>query len=155
MREAIEVITQKVTIDNVGERETEEKLFLIREKIESGHISSHIQKELTSKLKNIGILEKPVAVRSSATAEDTTGASFAGIHESFLNVRGMDNILSSIKGCYASLWTVRAIAYRRKMDIKDKEVIPAVVIMEMDGECAGCRCSLYLRPADWPGRYRS
>ena len=138
LREAIKVITQKVTIDNVGERETEEKLFLIREKIEAGHISSHIQKELTSKLKNIGILEKPIAVRSSATAEDAAGASFAGIHESFLNVRGMDNILSSIKGCYASLWTVRAVAYRRKMNIRDDEVIPAVVIMEMvEAEAAG------------------
>ena len=94
MREAIEVITQKVTIDNVGERETEEKLFLIREKIEAGHISSHIQEELTSKLKNIGILEK-LDVRSSATAEDAAGVSFAGIHESFLNIRRMDNNLSN------------------------------------------------------------
>ena len=138
LREAIEVFSQKVTINNIGERELEEKLFLIREKIKVGRISTYIQEEMTSILKNIGILEKPVAVRSSATAEDTAGASFAGIHESFLNVRGMDNILSSIKGCYASLWTVRAVAYRRKMNIRVEEVIPAVVIMEMvEAEAGG------------------
>ena len=148
LREAIEVITQKVTIDNVGERETEEKLFLIREKIKVGRISPYIQEEMTSSLKNIGILEKPVAVRSSATAEDAAGASFAGIHESFLNVRGMDNILSAIKGCYASLWSVRAVAYRRKMDIKDKEVIPAVVVMEMaEAKAAGVAFTAIPGPA--------
>ena len=129
---------QSATIGNIGEKGIEEKLFLIREKIKAGRISLHIQEELISKLKNIGILDKPMAVRSSATAEDTSGASFAGIHESFLNVRGLDNILSAIKGCYASLWTPRAVAYRRKMNIRDNEVIPAVVIMEMvDAVAAG------------------
>ena len=138
LREAIKVIMQKVTIDNVGERETEEKLSRLREKIKAGRIPLHIQEELISKLKNTGILEKSLAVRSSATAEDTAGASFAGIHESFLNVRGIDNILFAIKECYASLWTVRAAAYRRKMKIRDDEVIPAVVIMEMvEAEAAG------------------
>ncbi|MHB8126560.1 MAG: PEP/pyruvate-binding domain-containing protein [Desulfitobacteriaceae bacterium] len=48
-------------------------------------------------------LERPVAVRSSAIAEDSDKASFAGIHESFLNVRNMDNILTAIKGCIKTL----------------------------------------------------
>lgn len=136
--EATEKIAQSVSIGNIGEREIEEKLFLIREKIKAGIISPHIKEELASKLKDIGILKKPLAVRSSATAEDASGTSFAGIHESFLNVRGMDNILYTIKGCYASLWTPRAVAYRRKMDVKDGKVIPAVVIMEMvEAKAAG------------------
>ncbi|SFG93266.1 pyruvate, water dikinase [Desulfotomaculum arcticum] len=129
--ETVGNIAQSITIGNIGEKGTEEKLFLIREKIKAGHISQYMLEELTSKLKNTGILKKPLAVRSSATAEDTAGASFAGIHESFLNVRGLDNVLSAIKGCYASLWTPRAVAYRRKMNVKDDEVFPAVVIMEM------------------------
>ncbi len=138
LREATEEITKSVTVGNIGEREIEEKLFQIREKIKVGCISPHIKKELISKLKNTGILEKPLAVRSSATAEDSGKASFAGVHESFLNVRGMDNILTAIKGCYASLWTLRAVAYRRKMNIGDNEVIAAVVIMEMvDAVAAG------------------
>jgi pyruvate,water dikinase len=134
----IEDIAQSVIAGNVGEREIEEKLFQIREKFRVGRISSPVQEELVSKLKNTGILEKPLAVRSSATAEDSSKASFAGVHESFLNVRGIENILSCIKKCYASLWTPRAVAYRRKMNISDEQVIPAVVIMEMvEAKAAG------------------
>ncbi|MFZ5642688.1 MAG: PEP/pyruvate-binding domain-containing protein [Bacillota bacterium] len=129
--EVTEKISQSVSTGNIGERDFEEKLFLIREKIKAGSISPHILEELISKLKNIGILERPLAVRSSAITEDTSGASFAGIHDSFLNILGLDNILSAIKGCYASLWTPRAVAYRRKMNVRDDEVIPAVVVMEM------------------------
>lgn len=131
LREATKDILQSVTIGNISEKGIEDKLFLIREKIKAGYIPAHIQEKLTFGLKNNGILEKPLAVRSSATAEDASDASFAGIHDSFLNVRGLDNILSAIKGCYASLWTPRAVAYRRKMNVKDDEVIQAVVITEM------------------------
>ncbi len=131
-------ITQSVTTGNIGEKETEQKLYLLREKINAGYIPSNIRDELVSCLKTIGILGKPVAVRSSASAEDSDKASFAGIHESFLNVRGRDSILSAIKECYASLWTPRAVAYRRKMNIRDDEVIQAVVIMGMvKAEAAG------------------
>jgi len=126
-----EDIAQSVNVGNAGERAAEEKLFLIREKIKAGRVSPHIQEELFSRLKHAGILQNPLAVRSSAAAEDTAAASFAGIYESFLNVRGADNLLSAIKGCYASLWTPRAVAYRRKMNITDEQVLPAVVIMEM------------------------
>jgi pyruvate,water dikinase len=131
-------ITKSVTTGNIGEKETEQKLFLLREKIKAGHIPSNVMSELLSNLKNIGILDKPVAVRSSATAEDSGKASFAGIHESFLNIIGIDNILSAIRSCYASLWTPQAVAYRRKMNVKDMEVRQAVVIMEMvEAQAAG------------------
>ncbi len=131
-------IAQSATISNIGGKEIEQKLFLVREKIKAARIPSNVRDELESILKTINILGRPLAVRSSATAEDSGKASFAGVHESFLNVRGMDNILAAIKGCYASLWTPRAVAYRRKMNIGDDEVIPAVVIMEMvEAEAAG------------------
>ncbi|MDD2511126.1 MAG: PEP/pyruvate-binding domain-containing protein [Syntrophomonas sp.] len=127
-----------INIDNIENRETEEKLNRIRKNIEAGQIPQHIEKELISKLTDMGLLEKPLAIRSSATAEDSNQASFAGIHESYLNVKGLDNILSSIKSCYASLWTPRAVAYRRKMNIKDDEVWQAVAVMEMvEAEAAG------------------
>lgn len=136
--EAIEKITQSVNVDNIGDKDVEEEFHLIREKIKAGRISPYIQEELTAKLKKSGIIDRPLAVRSSATAEDSGKASFAGVHESFLNVRGLDNILSAIKGCYSSLWTPRAVAYRRKMNIRDGEAIPAVVIMGMvEAEAAG------------------
>ena len=129
---------RSITIDNVENKETEQKLSLIRNNIESGPIPQSIKEELISNLKTAGILDKPLAIRSSATAEDSSQASFAGIHESYLNVKGPDQILSAVKKCYASLWTSRAVAYRRKMHIKDDEVWQAVVIVEMvDAEAAG------------------
>ncbi len=136
--EDIGEITRNVTTGNVGDKRIEQKIFLLREKIKAGHIPSNVRDELESSLRTAGMLAKPVAVRSSATAEDSGKASFAGIHESFLNVRGFDNVLAAIKSCYASLWTPRAVAYRRKMNVKDDEVSQAVVIMEMiEAEAAG------------------
>ncbi len=131
-------IARNVTTGNIGDKKIEQKLFLLREKIKAGGIRSNVRDELEDKLRATGILGKPVAVRSSATAEDSGRASFAGIHESFLNVRGLDDILYAIKKCYASLWAPRAVAYRRKMNVRDDEVIPAVVIMEMvEADAAG------------------
>ena len=56
----------------------------------------------------------PVAVRSSATAEDLPGASFAGQQATSLNVRGNDELLGAVRRCWASLWSARAIAYRAR-----------------------------------------
>jgi len=56
-----------------------------------------------------------VAVRSSATAEDLPGASFAGQQETFLNIKGAENVVEAVKKCFASLFTDRAIAYRQEM----------------------------------------
>ena len=73
----------------------------------------------------------PVAVRSSATAEDLPGASFAGQQETYLNIRGVDAVLEAVKKCWASLWTARAIAYRLKNDIDQETVALAVVVQEL------------------------
>lgn len=72
--------------------------------------------------------EEPVAVRSSATAEDLPGASFAGQQESFLNVRGADAVLEAIVKCWASLWTARAISYRIRHGIDHGLVSMAVLV---------------------------
>lgn len=72
----------------------------------------------------------PVAVRSSATAEDLETASFAGQQDTFLNVQS-DELLDAIKACWASLWSERAIAYRRTQGISDEGLAMAVVIQEM------------------------
>lgn len=131
-------IADTMTINTIAEKETGEKLARLREVILQGRIPEQIRTELEAGLLTLGILDEPVAVRSSASAEDSLNASFAGIHDSFLNVQGIENIISAVKGCYASLWTERAVGYRRKMGISDSEVLPSVVIMEMvNAEASG------------------
>jgi phosphohistidine swiveling domain-containing protein len=79
-----------------------------------------------------------VAVRSSATAEDLPGASFAGQQETFLNVRGVPALLDAIRRCWASLWAARALAYRHRLRIDHRTVAMAVVVQELvPAEVAG------------------
>ena len=94
--------------------------------------------EIPPGLERLGLLDAKVAVRSSATAEDSTRASFAGIHRSFLNLSGVEAVKEAAQGCIDSLRTPEAIAYRRRMGFRDDEVQCAVVICEMvDARCAG------------------
>ncbi len=80
----------------------------------------------------------PVAVRSSATAEDLPGASFAGQQDTYLNVIGADAVLDATRRCWASLWTERAISYRATQGIDHAEVTLAVVIQRLvDADVAG------------------
>ena len=79
----------------------------------------------------------PVAVRSSATAEDLPGAAFAGQQDTYLDVTA-DELLSAISRCWASLWTDRAVAYRRRLRIDPSEISIAVVVQSMvPAEVAG------------------
>ena len=80
----------------------------------------------------------PVAVRSSATAEDLPDASFAGQQDTFLNVVGGSALLAAVRRCWASLWTDRAMAYRVHNQIDQRAVALAVVVQRMvDAETAG------------------
>jgi len=72
-----------------------------------------------------------VAVRSSATAEDSSKASFAGQQETFLNVKGKIELIEAIKKCFASLFTARSIYYRIKKGFKHEDVLIAVVVQVM------------------------
>ncbi|HBV88537.1 MAG TPA: pyruvate, phosphate dikinase [Desulfosporosinus sp.] len=124
-------ISQSVTVGNIDQAENQDRLSKLRAKIQAGLIPKPIVNELRSMLEQLGIIDRPIAVRSSASAEDSARASFAGIHESFLNVHGLESILESVKGCYASLWSNQALAYRRKLNISDDQVAAGIVIMEM------------------------
>lgn len=72
----------------------------------------------------------PVAVRSSATAEDQPGFSFAGLHDTFLNVAA-DDVPDRLVDCWSSLWTERAIAYRERNGISHDDAAIAVVVQTM------------------------
>ena len=73
----------------------------------------------------------PVAVRSSATAEDLPEMSFAGQQETYLNMHGEAMVLDAVKRCWASLWTARAIGYRARQGIAQEDVSLAVVVQEL------------------------
>jgi phosphohistidine swiveling domain-containing protein len=80
----------------------------------------------------------PVAVRSSATAEDLPEASFAGQQDTYLNVHGLTDLLAAVRDCWASLWTARAMAYRARQGIDPSTVSLAVVVQQLvDAEAAG------------------
>lgn len=79
-----------------------------------------------------------VAVRSSATAEDLPDASFAGQHESYLNIRGGDELINAVKQCFASLYTNRAIKYREDKGFDHSKIYISVGIQEMVRADKGC-----------------
>ena len=97
-----------------------------------------IAAELGTAYRQLGNGDTPVAVRSSATAEDLASASFAGQQESYLNVVGMEALAGAVTDCWASLWTARAMAYRAREGIGPDAVRLAVVVQRMvDAEAAG------------------
>ncbi len=97
-------------------------------------ISEELLAELGNAFSKLGA--KQVAVRSSSTAEDLPGFSFAGQYSSFLNVT-KDRLVESVINCWKSLWNERAIAYRKE-HFKDNEFSHAVVVQEMvDAEISG------------------
>lgn len=125
--------TQLATISGADatDPQTERLLLSLRNAIEATPLPAKVESTVGSFIEASGLLDTPLAIRSSATTEDGATTSFAGIHESFLNVNGLPAIIHAIKGCYASLWTPRAFAYRRHYGLSDGEVACAVVICAM------------------------
>ncbi|MBX3001580.1 MAG: hypothetical protein KF893_23865 [Caldilineaceae bacterium] len=104
----------------------------IRSLFGHSHMPDEIATTITDAYAALASAQGPaVAVRSSATAEDLPTASFAGQQESFLNVREADALLEAVKGCWASLWTARALAYRSRQGIEPGSVSMAVVVQTM------------------------
>ncbi|MGC9129988.1 MAG: PEP/pyruvate-binding domain-containing protein, partial [Pyrobaculum sp.] len=101
--------------------EYEKASAVIRGLIESSPLPSDLEKELVEAYKklcdDVGVPNVAVAVRSSATAEDIPEASFAGQQDTYLNVRGAENVIYYVKRVWGSLYTARALYYRDKMGI--------------------------------------
>ncbi len=109
----------------------------LRAALRSVEIPQNIREQIIAAYRLLGS-DAPVAVRSSATAEDLPGAAFAGQQDTYLNVIGPDAVLDAVRRCWASLWTDRAVAYRREREIDAREVRIAVVIQKMvDAQTAG------------------
>lgn len=102
----------------------------IRSHIESRAMPGAIAEAITDAWQALD-LDRPLAVRSSATAEDLPSASFAGQQDTWLNVVGRDALLDRVRACWASLYTDRAILYRRRNAVPHRGVAIAIVVQRM------------------------
>jgi len=110
-----------------------------RELILIGRFSTEFSEDIKKSYGSLcGSDLKAVAVRSSATAEDLPDASFAGQHETYLNIKGEDQLLEAVKKCFASLYTNRAIKYREDKGFKHHDVALSVGVQLMVRADKGC-----------------
>jgi pyruvate,water dikinase len=107
----------------------------LRRAVGRGHFPAELAAEIAKAYDDLceryGIAEVDVAVRSSATAEDLPDASFAGQQETVLNVTGHEDLLDSVRFCYTSLFTDRAIVYRARHGFDESDVSLSVTIQKM------------------------
>lgn len=128
-------------LDKTGFSNLEETGELARQMILNGKMPSDLELTILQAYKKLGgrhLIE--VAVRSSATAEDLPQASFAGQHESYLNVKGDNNLLNAVRRCFASLFTNRAIKYREDNGFDHSRIALSVGVQKMvrsDKACSG------------------
>jgi rifampicin phosphotransferase len=121
---------------NISERIAAGDAASIRADIETAPMPAELRTEIADAYAALGTV--PVAVRSSATAEDLPGAAFAGQQDTYLNVVGEAALVEAVQRCWGSLWTDRAIAYRSRMKIDSADVRIAVVLQPMiNAEVAG------------------
>src|SRR2546422_1145741 len=139
-----EVIQKTLTSSN-GPRDPkqyEEASEEIRKIIESAPMPSDIANEVRSAYRDLerktGNSQVKVAVRSSATSEDLPDASFAGQQDTFLNVKGEDQLVHYVQKCWSSLYTPRAIFYREEKGFPHEKVLISVGVQKMvDSEVSG------------------
>jgi pyruvate, water dikinase len=128
LRDRIEERLSSVDVDDTAELDsaTKEVRVMVEEEPVPEEVASEIRDaylELAGDRDN-----PPVAVRSSATAEDTEAASFAGMNETFLNVRGPDAVVDAVRRCWSSLFGARTVFYRAKQGFGQADMDIAVVV---------------------------
>jgi pyruvate,water dikinase len=101
-----------------------------QEMVRGQHLPGWIEKAIVKAYAKVceGEDGAPVAVRSSATAEDTEAASVAGMNETFLNIKGGDSVADAVRRCWASLFGARTIFYRAKQGFSQTDIDIAVVV---------------------------
>ena len=102
-----------------------------------------LRQEIASELEHFPAGQR-FAVRSSSTLEDLAEAAFAGMHQTFLNCQGVDQILNAVHACYLSLWSEEAVAYREHHHFDHGDARMAIVVQTMvDCEVAGVAFSIH------------
>ena len=140
--EKIYKIIEEKTANTDSPKQFEMTSKEVRKLIESTPIPDEMQKPIRKAYnelsKEANTAQAFVAVRSSATAEDLPGASFAGQQETYLNVRGEDELVSKTLKCWSSLFTPRAIFYRTEKGFRHEDVLISVGVQKMvDAKAAG------------------
>lgn len=122
-------------LDDTNVGEIDKASDEIRNWIEAGTISEELEDIIAENYRLLSRRARtpalPVAVRSSATAEDLPDASFAGQQDTYLWVRGIDDVLHKVRKCWSSLFTSRAISYRLRMGFDHSKVLISVAIQKM------------------------
>lgn len=112
-------------------------------------IAENIKKAYDELSEKIGQKDPFVAIRSSATAEDLPDASFAGQQESYLNIKGRDDVVAKVQECYSSLFTDRATYYRHKQNFPHEKVaLSAAVQMMVFSKASGIMFSVNVTNGD-------
>ncbi|WP_256840548.1 rifamycin-inactivating phosphotransferase [Ornithinimicrobium faecis] len=138
LTDRLDQLTALPTDDTEGTRRLSSQ---VRDLIERATVPDDLATQVHGALEGLGALtgsgvrrgqgERAYAVRSSATAEDLPTASFAGQHDSILNVTGLEAVLAAIRQCWASLFTERAVTYRHQHGFDHRAVRMGVVVQQM------------------------
>ena len=128
LRERLAALLDDLDVDDTAalDQRASEAQEMVRGQALPGWIEKAIQKAYKQVCE--GEDGAPVAVRSSATAEDTEAASFAGMNETFLNIMGGDSVADAVRRCWASLFGARTIFYRAKQGFSQTDIDIAVVV---------------------------
>jgi len=133
LRDKIETLLKELDTDDVSDLQRVGKQ--IRGHIKEADMPKELRESFVKQYEELeeklGVENPEVAVRSSATAEDLPGASFAGQQETYLNVTGKQDLIKRIKDCYASLFTNRAISYREDKGFNHFDVKLSAVVQKM------------------------
>lgn len=151
LKKIIKKILASINVKNIGDLSVKSKR--IRNLILNAEFPEDLEKEITKAYQKLAVKYKiqdtrykiqdtnlDVAIRSSATAEDLPSASYAGQLESYLNIRGPEQVLNSVKKCFASLFGARTISYSFDHKIDHKKVAVSCGVQKMvraDKACAG------------------
>lgn len=125
-----EKLNECVSIDPDDTEAVEEATTAVEEILTTTNCPSSIRRSIADAYSQLDS-ECPVAVRSSATAEDLPDASFAGQLETYLNIQGVDSVIAHVQKCWASLFTERAILYRAEQGYDVTDLGIAVVVQQM------------------------
>lgn len=137
LRERIQMILHRKHFRDMRWEEIWDASLRIRNMFLGTSMPPALLKQLTTAIKD-NFPADPIVVRSSSPDEDSQQQSFAGLHESYVNVSGIENILDRVKLVWASLWSDAALLYRQELDLQVERSAMAVILQSMVlGETSG------------------